>query len=259
MRYKVAVSILTFVCIGGWYIFSKQSTSASEAFCLRVGTAAGYAPFVSINEQGEYEGFDIDVINAVAQQMGRSLVLHDLGSMTALFTSLQQGTIDVIIWGLSITQERCEKVAMIHYQGQLTSSYQLIFWDTLPKGVRVIDDMSGMTVCVEPHSAQDAVMRSYPSIAPLYTEKVDDALLNIQYGKADAAFVEPAIAKKFKNKYSNIQILDVPLRPDDYVQGIGIVVRKEDKELIASLRQAVESVKATGTLTALECKWDVAS
>jgi polar amino acid transport system substrate-binding protein len=226
---------------------------------LIVGIAAGYAPFVSINAAGKYEGFDIDVAHALADQMGKKLVLKDLGCMTSLFMALDQGKIDVIAWGLSITQERLEKVAMIHYQGAVTDSYPLIFWKEIPTGIATLDDLHGVTLCVEPASVQDMILNKYNKINKLSTEKVDDALLNIQYNKALAAFVEPAIAKKFKNKYQEIQILDVPLKHEDQAQGVGLVVKKNNSLLINQLEVAVTMLKSTGVIEQLEQKWDIPS
>lgn len=247
---------LVISCAAGFVLFKKDS-SKKESPTFVVGTAAGYAPFVSINQHGEYEGFDIDVAHELAHALGKRLVLKDLGSMSALFTALDQGSIDAIIWGLSITQDRLKKVAMIHYQGAPTTSYPLIFWNAIPKGVRTIANMKGKTVCVEPASAQDAVLQRYPAITILPTEKVDDALLNIQYGKADAALVEPAIAKKFQAKFPEIQTLDVPLPQEEQAQGIGIVIKKQRAELIEHVQKAVETLKAKGTIATLEQKWGI--
>jgi polar amino acid transport system substrate-binding protein len=234
---------------------NKHSNNNPAVFI--VGTAAGYAPFVSVNQKGDYEGFDIDMANELAEQMGKKLVIQDLGSMAALFTALDQGSIDGILWGLSITQDRLKRVAMIRYQGETTRAYPLIFWNTIPQGVNSIAEMSGKTICVELASSQEMVLNKYPSINKLLIEKVDDGLLNIQYGKADAALVEPAIAKKFKNKYPQIQILDIPLMPEDQVQGIGIAIKQNNMQLIKQVNTAIEKLRNAGRVTQLEQKWGI--
>lgn len=234
---------------------SKNISQRSDEFV--VGMTGGYAPWVSMNSQGQYEGFDIDVAESIAKQMGKKLVLKDLGCMTSLFAALESGMIDVIIWGISITQDRLKKVAMVNYQGERVLSYPLLFWNKIPEGVTSINDMRDKIVCVEPASSQEAVLLKYNFIQPLTIDKVDDALLNIQYGKADAALVEPAIAKKFKNKYPEIQILDVALDSQDIVDGVGVVVRKNNMELFEQVSQAVAALKATGSIAQLEQKWDM--
>ncbi len=238
--------------------FAKKSKSPSRNnTALVIGTAAGYAPFVSINSQGQYEGFDIDVAHALAQKMNKELIIKDLGSMAPLFIALEQGSIDAIIWGLSVTQNRLEKVAMVRYSGEKTTSYPLIFWKTIPAKIKSIDDMQNMTIAVEPASAQDVVLRSYSFIITKPTEKVDDALLNIQYGKTDAAFVEPAIANKFKKKYPEIQLLDIPLTPENQVNGIGIAIKKDNDQLINQIQQAVDQLNRDGIIKQLEQKWNI--
>ncbi len=259
MKYqKIVIACALVICSSALYLCLKESVALSDSNQLIVGTAAGYAPFASINPQGEYEGFDIDVANELAKKMGKKLVVKDLGSMTSLFMALDQGSIDVILWGLSITQDRLKKVAMIHYQGKSTKSYPLIFWKNIPNEIRSIEDMKGRVVCVEPGSSQEAVLRNYDQIILLPIEKVDDALLNLQYGKTDAAFVEPAIAKKFKNKYSEIQLLDVPLASEDQVQGVGIVIKKDNATTIQQVQEAITKLKEEGVIELLEKKWGIA-
>jgi len=253
--------LLVIVCIlaGSFYFFSTKSKSKKDGTTLVVGTAAGYAPWVSINAQGDYEGFDIDVINAVANTMNKKLVLQDLGSMSALLMALDQNKIDAIIWGMSITQDRLERMAMVRYQGDTVKSFPLLFWGKIPNNIITINDMKNMTVCVEPSSSQDTVLSNYPFINTMPVEKIDDALLNIQYGKADAAFVEPAIAKKFKNKYPEIQSLDVPLAPENQEFGVGICIRPADKELIKGVQNAVDALLQNNVIQEFEAKWDITS
>jgi arginine/lysine/histidine transporter system substrate-binding protein len=240
------------------YLFFTQKSPSKNSSELIIGTTAGYAPFVSINPQGQYEGFDIDVANALAKEMGKKLILKDLGNMTSLFMALDQGKIDAIIWGMSITRDRLQKVAMINYQGELVTSYPLIFWEKIPANIKTMSDMSGKTVCVEPTSHQDDVLQKYyNSMQRLPTDKVDDALLNIQYGKADAAFVEPAIANKFKKKFPQIQIFDVALDPQDQVAGCGVVIKKDNSELINQISRAVDVLKKSGIISKFEQKWNM--
>ena len=252
--------IMAIACIlvSSFYFFSTTK-SKKDDYTLVVGIAAGYAPWVSINAQGEYEGFDIDVINAAAKKMNKKLILKDLGSMSSLLMALDQNKIDAIIWGMSITQDRLERMAMVRYQGDTVKSFPLLFWGKIPDNITTINDMKNMTVCVEPSSSQDTVLSNYPFINTMPVEKIDDALLNIQYGKADAAFVEPAIAKKFKNKYPEIQMLDVPLAPENQEFGVGICIRPADKELIKGVQNAVDALLQNNVIQEFEAKWDITS
>lgn len=256
---NILLIALFFIALFAGNKLLKTNGSNTDTSKLIIGTASGYAPFVSINAAGQYEGFDIDVAKALAQKMNRKLVIKDLGSMTSLFMALEQGSIDAIIWGMSITEDRKDKAIMIHYQGATTESYPLLFWKNIPDSIKSIGDMNGKTICVEPNSSQESVLRKYTSINVLPVDKIDDALLNIQYGKADAALVEPAIAKKFKNKFPEIQMLDLPLQEADKVEGIGIVVKQSNIALASEISASIYALKTAHVIETLETKWDIPS
>lgn len=259
MNIKKLFGIVMILGTLGVFIFFKQSKqTVTDSNTFIVGTAAGYAPFVSINEKGEYEGFDIDVAHALAKEMNKKLIIKDYGSMASLFMALDQGMVDALIWGLSITQERLKKFAMIHYQGSAIESYPLIFWKSIPQGVTSLADMQGKTVCVEPASAQYAVLQDYPGIRITPTEKVDDALLALFYGKADAALVEGAIAQKFKKLYPEIQIMQVPIPVTYHEKGCGIVIKQNVTYLYDAIYSAVAGLKNRGIIAELEKKWGIA-
>lgn len=253
----IIISFAALMVIVCGFALIRITRTQRDSNTLTVGIAANYAPFVSINQQGNYEGFDIDVAKCIAAKLGKVLKLKDLGSMAPLFMSLQQGSIDAIMWGISITQERLKNVAFVHYQGETTTSYPLLFWQKIPEGITSIEDMNGLTVCIEPASSQEPILDKYPAIIKQPTEKVDDALLTIQYGKADAALVEPAIAQKFKKRFPEIQLLDVPLEKEDQVQGVGIALKKGNRDLIQELEQAVNELKREGVIEELQKKWTI--
>jgi len=254
-QFFVALCVISVVFITNYVI--KINNKEKEKTTFVVGTAAGYAPFVSINEKGGYEGFDIEVASAVAKQLEKKLIIKDLGSMTSLFLALENGSIDTIIWGLSITQERLQKINMVRYYGEDTTSYSLLFWNQIPENVKKIEDMCGKTVCVEPNSSQESVLDNYPCIFKKPTEKVDDALLQIQYGKVDAALVEPAIAKKFKRNLQEIKILEVPLSAKNQVHGIGIAILKENQKLTEEVKSAIEILRMKGVINDFAAQWGI--
>ncbi len=256
LKYNAFIGITIFATFACLYFFKNSSIkNTCDKNTFKVGIAAGYAPWISINQQGDYEGFDIDVIKQVGVNINQILILKDLGSMSSLLVALNQGSIDAIIWGMSITQDRLQKFAMIHYQGENLTSYPLLFWQQIPKNITGFDDMAGMTVCVEPSSAQHSVIAKYPNIIQLPTESIDLGLLNIQYGKAAAVFVEPAIAKKFMAKFPEIKTLDIPLNVDDQVCGVGIMIKKENSELIQKITVAVSELKQNEFIAQAESRW----
>lgn len=248
-----ALCVLITTSIGLSYI-QKQPVDDR----LVIGIAADYAPYISINECGQYEGFDIDIAHALAQQMGKNLELKDLGSMAPLMIALDQESVDMIIWGLTITPSRMKKLAMIHYQGENSITNPLLFWGPAPDNISGLEQMRGKIICVEPSSFQADILTAYPESILLPTERIDDALINIQYGKADAALVDPEIAKKFKAVYpDNITILDIPLPATVQARGMGIAIKQNNHDMIDAVSAAIDQLKADGTIQKYEQKWNL--
>jgi len=254
--YKVLIAAL---CIfGGIWLIQQRNKGEDRSNCLIIGVAADYAPYVSMNHNGDHEGFDIDVAHAIADTMGKKLVIKDFGSMPALFMALEQEMVDTLLWGISITKSRLEKVDFVPYHGDIVTEYPLIFWKTLPKHITTLADMKGKSVCVEPSSAQGSVLHNYKdSLTVIPTERVDDAFLMVQQGKADAALVDLAIAQKFKDRYPEIQICMIPLATDEQSYGMGMPIKKTRQGVKAQLEKAVTVLKENGMIQSLEKKWGV--
>src|SRR5688572_6002780 len=84
---------------------SKQGLQNEKSSELVLGTNAGYPPYESVNANGDVEGFDIDVANAIAKKLNRKLVVKDM-SFDALILALKQDKFDIIMSGISITAAR---------------------------------------------------------------------------------------------------------------------------------------------------------
>jgi polar amino acid transport system substrate-binding protein len=76
---------------------------------LIVGTSADYPPYESIDANGNFVGFDMDLIRAVGEKLGVEVEIRDM-PFDSLIASLQKGKIDAVIAAMQATAEREEKV-----------------------------------------------------------------------------------------------------------------------------------------------------
>jgi len=72
-----------------------------------VGTEASFPPFEYV-ENGKFVGFDMDLIREIGKLYGFDVEIRDI-SFDSLIPSLMTGNIDIIVAGMTITEER-EKV-----------------------------------------------------------------------------------------------------------------------------------------------------
>jgi polar amino acid transport system substrate-binding protein len=76
---------------------------------LVVGTSADYPPYESIDADGNFVGFDMDLMRAIGEQLGVEVEFQDMPFDT-LIASVQEGKIDAIIAAMQATAERDEQV-----------------------------------------------------------------------------------------------------------------------------------------------------
>lgn len=237
-------------------IISFASTTIAEE--LVVGTTSGYAPYVSINAEGEYEGFDIDIAKALADKLGRRLVIKDFGSMPALILAIKQNKADALIWSISITQERQKQMAMVYYQGEKVTSLPLLFWEEIPNNIKGLEDMANnpnAVISVEAGSFQENVLLSVPGLNLKQVDKVSDAILELKYGKSQAALIDNSLKSIYMEKFPKLKSLTISLPESKQSMGNGICLNSNNIDLIAAIQKAVNELFSDGTIANLETKW----
>lgn len=230
----------------------------SELFV--VGTTSGYAPYVSLDAEGNYEGFDIDFANELAKKLNRKLVLKDCGSMPSLMVALHQKKVDALIWAISITDERSKKMDMVYYQGEKVTEMPVLFWKKIPDGIHAIEDLgkdSKWVVSVEAGSFQENVLKKLPQVSLKQVEKITDAVMEIRFGKSSAAMADPSLISGLVAAYPEIKVLYLPLKPEDYALGNGICMNKAASELTSQVKKFTEELIQEGKVAELEKKWNL--
>src|SRR5256885_977823 len=97
-NYKVIITIVIVMLLG--LLVGMPRLSQKKEDQLVVGMMSGWAPFMTINGAGNYEGFDVDVAQEIARRMNKELVVQDCGSLASCFVALDQQRVDMLMSGL---------------------------------------------------------------------------------------------------------------------------------------------------------------
>ena len=76
---------------------------------LVVATSTGFAPFEMVDETGKFYGIDLEIAKGLAEYLNKELVILDM-KFESVVTSVQRGTADIGMAGLTITPARQEMV-----------------------------------------------------------------------------------------------------------------------------------------------------
>ena len=104
-----AAMVLSLAACGSSSSNEADSTAgAAEDKTYVIATDTVFAPFEFTDEENNFVGIDVDILDAIAQDQGFKYELQSLG-FDAAVASLESGQSDGVIAGMSITDERKQK------------------------------------------------------------------------------------------------------------------------------------------------------
>lgn len=210
-----------------------------------------FAPFETTDENGDYTGFDIDLIQAIAEAEGLDIELKSL-NFDGLITALGTGQIDIAISGISITDDRKEKVnfSIPYYDAGLAIVVQDGNDD-----IKNFEDLADKKLAVQigttgANKANEAAEEHNASVKTFNTN--DLVFMELMNGAADAAIIDIPVAKDFiaKKGAGKVKIV-ADLEGESY----GIAISKKNTELLATINSGLLKIKESGKYDELYQKW----
>ncbi|ABU58268.1 transporter substrate-binding domain-containing protein [Roseiflexus castenholzii] len=222
---------------------------------LIVGTSADYPPYESIDANGNFVGFDMDLIRAVGEKLGVQVEIRDM-PFDSLIASLQEGKIDAVIAAMQATAEREEKV-------DFTIPYRMTKDAFIGAGDTTIvmskpEDAAGMTIGAQTGTVQEGWIQKNlvatgltPADKVFSYERADQAALDLASGRLQLVLMdaEPALELAQKN---NLKVLLVTETTAE--GGKSIAIPEGAGDLKAELDRIIQGLIDDGTVKALEEK-----
>ncbi len=137
--------LLIALLIGGLGAGMFAPAAAAQGEHYVIATDITFAPFEFQDEQGNFVGIDIDLLNAIAEDQGFSVTFKPLGFDAAL-QAVQANQVDAVIAGMSITDER--KAVFDFSDPYFESGVQMAVLDT-NETITSYEDLRGQRVAVK--------------------------------------------------------------------------------------------------------------
>jgi len=258
-RISLAIILLScWVCasaIGADIELAKKSTLETilKRGALWVGFDAGYMPFEMTNQKGRYVGFDIDMAKEMAKAMGVKFVPINT-AWDDIIPSLTTGKFDIIISGMTITQERNLK---INFADPYIIVGQTILINKKHAGkIKSYKDLNDSRYIVTSQSSttgETAVKILIPKCIYKSFKTENEAASEVLNGKADAfvydlPFCAVIMAMQGKGK---LFFLDTPFT----YEPLAWAVRKTDPDFLNWLNNFLRQIKNDGRYDKIYNKW----
>jgi ABC-type amino acid transport substrate-binding protein len=232
---------------------AAASTSAAagelttvETGKLTMATNAAFPPYEMTTDAGDFEGIDIETAQAIADKLGLELQIDDMDFDAALL-SVQQGKADIVMAGVTVTDER---KAVMDFSDSYATGIQSII---VPEGSDIAspDDLAGKKIGTQ--RGTTGYIYCSDDFGDENVVAYDDGLTAVQAlnnGQVDAVVIDNAPAKEFIAANPGLKILDTSYAEEDYAIGMA-----KNSPLEDAVNSVLEELKADGTLQAIVDKY----
>jgi polar amino acid transport system substrate-binding protein len=222
---------------------AEGNASAGEMSTYVVGTEAQFPPFEIVDSKGNVIGFDVDLMNAIAEDQGFKVEYLDQ-DFAGLIPALQTGNVDIIASGMTITDEREEQV---DFSEPYINAGLALAVLTGNEDIQSVDDLQGKTVAVQTGSTGFMKAEELQKAGIIAEIKdfphVNEAIEELKIGGADAMINDLPVTEAFIAAQPDvIKIVGEPLNSEAY----GFAVRTGNTELLTKINAGLENVKASG-------------
>lgn len=215
---------------------------------FRVGVDATFAPFEFVKD-GKKTGFDIELVEAIAKEIGASGVAWVDIDFKGLIPGMLANRFDMISSAMYITDARKEVVNFSepYYPGGLVVMVKS--GNTAIKGPK---DLDGKAVAVQIGTKSATYLpANYPKVKLVEVETNAEMFAQVETGRTDAVVTGKPAAKLYAQAHPTVKVLDEQVTVEEY----GFAMRKENPELVKAVNAALAKLKADGTYAKLVDKW----
>jgi len=230
---------------------SSQSALAQiqENKKLVLGTSPDYPPFeflVSEGGKGNVVGADIELAKKLAEKMGVELEIKTI-DFDALIPALQSGKVDVVITGMSPTEERKKNIDFsdVYFQGK----NGVIVKKGDAGKYKTEDDLKKAKLGVQKGSTQETYLKDTLKITDYKAlTAVPDLVMDLKNGNVDAIVLNDKVAGINVTKYDGVELAsELKMTSAGEDEAMAIAVKKGDnKDLIELMNKEIKALNDSG-------------
>lgn len=206
------------------------------------------APFASVSDDDEFEGFDVALVTEVADRIGVDLEIRTQEFDTILPT-VAIGQADAAASSIADTEERRQTVtfSLPTYTGVMSITV------LTGSGIEEADDLAGVKIGVKSASRNAEYAEQYFTDSELIYFPAEAPMFNaLQAGTIDAGFFDGQAADKYVNQY-DVEVAFSAVNDDNI--GAAIVLRKDADELRTAINGALREILEDGTYEKIFTTW----
>lgn len=246
MTALVALVVVSLAMAGG-----RQEAPSDGPRVITVATDATWPPMQFVDRNQNIVGFDIDLINAVAEAAGFEVVIQNT-AWDGIFAGLANRDYDAVISSVTITDER--RNTMDFSIPYINAGQVLIVHQSAPAGVTRLQDLVGQSVGAQIGTTGAFEVEKVNGVDLRTYDELGMAIEDLAQQRIAGVVADTPIAADFALQNENyravLKIVGEPFTDEFY----GVAVRKGNSEVLDLINAGLEVVLNDGTAEELEAK-----
>lgn len=248
---NAGVALLLGASLLGQAVAGEQLKSIKDKGVISVGLEGTYPPFSFVDADGKLAGFEVELSEALAKELGVKAKLQPT-KWDGILAALESKRLDVVINQVTISEERKKKYDFS--QPYTVSGIQALVLTkkATELNIKSAADLGGKKVGVGLGTNYEQWVKANVPTADVRTYEDDPTKFQeLRVGRIDAILIDRLAALEYARKAK-----DTSAAGDAFSrQEAGIALRKGEPELLEALNKALDKLRADGTLAKLSQKY----
>ncbi|AMB86633.1 cystine transporter subunit [Pseudomonas agarici] len=227
----------------------EQLNTIKKAGEIKIGLEGTYPPFSFVDESGKLSGFEVELSEALAHELGVKVKLQAT-PWDGILAALESKRLDAVVNQVTISEERRKKY---DFSAPYTvSGIQALTLKKNLDAIKTVDDLAGKKVGVGLGTNYEQWLKDNAPKAIIKTYNDDPTKFqDLRIGRIDAILIDRLAALEYAKKAP-----DTAAAGDAFSrQEAGIALRKGEPELLDAVNKALDKLRADGTLKQLSEKY----
>ncbi len=230
------------------FVIALTLSACAKPAVVKVATDATFAPFETTDDKGNLIGYDIDLMNKIAEKAGIEFQWENVPFDSAL-AGLASCQYDAAIAAISITDER--KATMLFSEPYLDAGL-IVVVNVATTDINSLADLKNKTVAAQLGTTGEIEAQKIEGVTYKPYDSYELAFLELANKGVDAVIADNPVAMGYINANpEKVKAVGEVFNNDQY----GIAICKDNSELQTKINKALQELIDAGYLNDLAGTW----
>ncbi|MDD2048903.1 cystine ABC transporter substrate-binding protein [Pseudomonas putida] len=248
---NAGVALLLGATLLGQAVAGEQLKTIKDNGVINIGLEGTYPPFSFVDENGKLSGFEVELSEALAKELGVKAKIQPT-KWDGILAALESKRLDAVVNQVTISEERKKKYDFSEPYTVSGIQALVLTKKAAELNIKSAADLGGKKVGVGLGTNYEQWVKANVPTADVRTYEDDPTKFQeLRVGRIDAILIDRLAALEYAKKAK-----DTTAAGDAFSrQEAGIALRKGEPELLDAINKALDKLRADGTLAKLSQKY----